>query len=66
MTINLLKQQLGDCHEPRKYKQSTQALEQRQIDWTEIATKIEGNLGYPYPAADGQEHARTCVIQSCH
>jgi hypothetical protein len=53
MTINLLKQQLGDCHEPRKSKQSTRTMEQRQVDWSEIATKAKRNLGHSHSIADG-------------
>ncbi len=44
MTINFLKQQLGVCHESGKSKQSTRTMEQRQDDWSKIATKTERNL----------------------
>jgi hypothetical protein len=64
MTINLLKPTLGVCHESGKSKQSTLTMEQRQVDRSKVATKIEGNLGNSHSFADGQKYARTCIIQS--
>jgi integrase len=29
-------------------------MEQRQVDWSEIATKIERDMGHSYPFADGE------------
>jgi len=28
-------------------------MEQRQVDWSEIAIKIEGNLSHSHPFEDG-------------
>lgn len=30
-------------------------MEQRQVDWSEIATKIERDMGHSYPFADGEK-----------
>ena len=32
-------------------------MEQRQVDWSEIATKIERDMEHSYPFADGQRHS---------
>ena len=32
------------------------SMEQRQVDWSEIATKIERDLGHSHSFADGQKH----------
>ena len=45
----------GFWHVSAHSRKSKRTMEQRQVDWSEIATKIERDMGHSYPFADGEK-----------